>query len=321
MSDQNVKNIRLGLFVISGIAFTVVLLYMIGSSRNLFSSSFEISATFNNVNGLLPGNNVRLSGIDVGTVKRIAVTSDSSVQVFMIINKKMRKYIRRNSIASVGTDGLMGSKLVNINSLPGKSEQVNSGDTLKSLRPIESDEMLRTLNTTNLNLAQITTDMKMITHKLNSSTSIWSLIQDPMIGNQLKSTIDHIKSTAAGADKASTQINKLLSEAITGRGTLGTLISDTLMVKEIRLIMNDVKLSGQKVRNATEDLQKISDKLRRGEGTIDLIMTDSALRNDIKITIRHLRSASVKIDEDLEAVRESFLLRKYFKKSEKEKKE
>lgn len=307
--------------MVSGIAFAVLMLYMIGSSRNLFSSNFEISATFNNVNGLLPGNNVRLSGIDVGTVKRISVTSDSTVQVFMIINKKMRKFIRQNSIASVGTDGLMGSKLVNINSLPGKSELINSGDTLKSLRPIESDEMLRTLNTTNLNLARITTDMRMITHKLNSSTSIWSVVQDPMMADQLKSIINHVESAAFGAEKASEQVNMLLAEAVSGNGLIGTLISDTVMVKEIHSMIKDVRLSGKNIYTSSESVSRLMEKLNKGDGAINLIMTDSALRNDIQITLRHLRSASKKVDEDLDAVRESFLLRKYFRKTEKIKKD
>lgn len=321
MANQTAINIRLGLFVISGISFTVFMLYMIGSNRNLFSSNFEISATFNNVNGLLPGNNVRLSGIDVGTVRRITVTSDSTVQVFMIINRKMRKFIRQSSIASVGTDGLMGSKLVNINSPLGKSDLVNSGDTLKSLRPIESDEMLRTLNTTNLNLAKITTDMRMITHKLNSSTSLWNVIQDPMMGDQLKSTINHIESAASGAEKASEQVNMLLTKVGYGNGILGTIISDSVTAKEFHSMITDVRLSGKNINKAAEDARQLLEKFTKGGGTADLIMTDSALRNDIRTTLRHLKSASLKIDEDLDAVRESFLLRKYFKKSEKIKKD
>lgn len=321
MPEQTFNNIRLGIFVISGIAFAVLLLYMIGSTRNLFSSNFEISATFNNVNGLLPGNNVRLSGIDVGTVKRIAVTSDSTVQVFMIISKNMRKYIRKNSIASVGTDGLMGSKLVNINSVQGDSRQVHSGDTLNSLRPIESDEMLRTLNTTNVNLARITTDMRMITHKLNSSTSLWSLVQDPVIADQFKLTMSHIESTSENTFQASIQMKTLLHEATYGKGLVGRLVTDTMVVHDVLTTLNDLRLASQKLQRATTEFNKMSEKFSHGNGTADLIMTDTALRNDIQRTIRHIRSASTKLDEDLDAVRESFLLRKYFKRTEKVKKD
>ena len=321
MADQTVKNIRLGSFVVAGVAFTVLMLYMIGSSRNLFSSNFEISATFNNVNGLLPGNNVRLSGIDVGTVKRIVVTSDSTVQVFMIINKKMRKFIRKNSIASVGTDGLMGSKLVNINSVIGSSSYVSSGDTLKSLRPIESDEMLRTLNTTNLNLARITTDMRMITNKLNRSESLWSILQDSVVAEDLKSAIRHLESATEGTDNAAVEINQLLTEARAGKGIVGTLLSDTAVSQEFRSTLSDVRTAGRKIQLAAEGLQQMTDRFKQGKGTIDLLLVDTSFRNEISKSMQNIRSASEKLDEDMDALRESFLFRRYFKKTEKEKRE
>jgi len=318
MADQTSKNIRLGIFVITGITFTVFMLYMIGSSRNLFSSSFEISATFNNVNGLLPGNNVRLSGIDVGTVKRIQVISDSGVQVFMIIARDMRKFIRKNSIASVGTDGLMGSKLVNINSVQGHAPYITSGDTLRSLRPIESDEMLRTLNTTNLNLARITTDMRMITHKLNSSSSLWSILQDSVVAENLKSSIHNIEAATYNANLASEELNELLNKAGSGEGILGTILSDSSVANEFKEAISDVRLAGKKIQAAAGGLEELSERFKQGKGTIDLLLIDTAFRNQVNKSMRSIRSASEKLDEDMDALRESFLLRRYFKKTEKE---
>jgi len=321
MADQTIKNIRLGGFVIAGIAFTVLLLYMIGSSRNLFSSNFEISATFNNVNGLMPGNNVRLSGIDVGTVKRIVVTSDSTVHVFMIINKKMRKFIRQNSIASVGTDGLMGSKLVNINSTQGPAPFVSSGDTLKSLRPIESDEMLRTLNTTNLNLARITTDMRMITNKLNRSESLWSILQDSVVAEDLKSAIHNLKSATVKTDQAALEVNELLIQARTGKGIIGTLVSDTTLSIDLTETLSDVRSAGRRLQLAAEGIHQMSERFKQGKGTIDLLLIDTSFRNEVSESMHNIRSVSEKLDEDMDALRESFLLRRYFKKTGKDKKE
>jgi phospholipid/cholesterol/gamma-HCH transport system substrate-binding protein len=321
MADQTIKNIRLGGFVIAGIAFTVLLLYMIGSSRNLFSSNFEISATFNNVNGLMPGNNVRLSGIDVGTVKRIVVTSDSTVHVFMIINKKMRKFIRQNSIASVDTDGLMGSKLVNINSTQGPAPFVSSGDTLKSLRPIESDEMLRTLNTTNLNLARITTDMRMITNKLNRSESLWSILQDSVVAEDLKSAIHNLKSATVKTDQAALEVNELLIQARTGNGIIGTLVSDTTLSIDLTETLSDVRSAGRRLQLAAEGIHQMSERFKQGKGTIDLLLIDTSFRNEVSESMHNIRSVSEKLDEDMDALRESFLLRRYFKKTGKDKKE
>ena len=122
MRNKKVDNAKVGLLVLLGLVFLVLTLYMIGKNRNLFGSTFTIKAVLNNVNGLVPGNNVRFKGIDVGTVKSITVANDTAIYVIMTIDKNMKPYIKKNAIASVGTDGLMGNKLININSDSAPSE-------------------------------------------------------------------------------------------------------------------------------------------------------------------------------------------------------
>lgn len=308
------RHIRLGIFVTAGVSFIILMLYMIGSNRNLFSSNFEISAVFNNVNGLMPGNNVRLSGIDVGTVRRIEITSDSSVEVYMIINKKMRKFIRKNSIASIGTDGLMGSKLVNINSANGASDIVNSGDVLGSLKPIESDEMLRTLNTTNLNLARITTDMRIITHKLNSSQSLWNILQDSIISENFRSSIEYLEETSKETKQAVMKINLILHSIYNGNGLLATVIHDSILSNQLKSTVSNLNKTTEKIHRSSNSLNTLTEKYSNSSGTINLLFMDTLFKNEIKSSVNHINSATEKIDEDLDALRKSFLLRRYFKK-------
>ena len=89
MKQSNSQKFNLGLFVIISILILVVALYFVGNRQNLFGSTFRISAVFNNVSGLQLGNNVRYSGINVGTVKNIVMISDSVICVDMIIEEKM----------------------------------------------------------------------------------------------------------------------------------------------------------------------------------------------------------------------------------------
>lgn len=172
MAKNASKNIRLGAFVLAGTIFLIAALYMIGNTQNLFGNTFRISAEFYNVNGLMPGNSVRFSGIDVGTVESVRIVSDSSVLVVMVVEQDIRKYIRKNAIASIGTDGLMGNKIVNINSSPTSSEAIEEGDILETMRPIEQDEMIRTLNATNENMQVITSNLRTITDRINSKNSL-----------------------------------------------------------------------------------------------------------------------------------------------------
>ena len=149
MSKEFSRNFRLGAFVLAGTVLLVAALYFIGSKQNLFGSTFRITAKFYNVNGLQKGNNVRFAGINVGTVERVEIISDSTVNVVMLIEERVREYIKKNALASVGTEGLMGNKLVNINSSEDNSEPVKEGDILNTIKPIEMDDMARTLNVTN----------------------------------------------------------------------------------------------------------------------------------------------------------------------------
>ncbi|HEU5291411.1 MAG TPA: MCE family protein, partial [Cyclobacteriaceae bacterium] len=107
MQNKQIDNAKVGLLVMAGVIFLVLTLYMIGKNRNLLGSTFTIKAVLTNVNGLVPGNNVRFKGIDVGTVKSIDVANDTAIYVTMTIDEEMKPYLRKNAIASIGTDGLM----------------------------------------------------------------------------------------------------------------------------------------------------------------------------------------------------------------------
>ena len=139
----SMDNAKLGLFVMAGLVFLIFSLYMIGRNRSLFGSTFTITASFSNVNGLVPGNNVRYSGIDVGTVDRIQLINDTVVHVSMLLDQDVRQHIRQNAIASIGTDGLMGNKIISIKSQPGDAPIITDGGFIQSRIPVETDAMLQ----------------------------------------------------------------------------------------------------------------------------------------------------------------------------------
>jgi phospholipid/cholesterol/gamma-HCH transport system substrate-binding protein len=83
---QTSNNIKLGVFVLAGLLFLILLLYMIGRNRNLFGRNYVLKARFENVQGLIPGNNVRFAGIQAGTVKKIQILNDTMIEVTMFID-------------------------------------------------------------------------------------------------------------------------------------------------------------------------------------------------------------------------------------------
>lgn len=319
MSNTKANNIKLGFFVMSGLIVLVITLYMIGSKRSVFSKTIEISAVFHNVNGLMPGHNVRYGGIDIGTVQKIIFESDSAITVKMIIEKKMAPYIKKNAIASIGTDGLMGNKLVNINSLPAPSSPIEKGDVLLSLRPVESDEMIRTLNKTNDNLAAITSDLKGLVQRFNKNNNLITLISDSAVVENLRQSIQSINSATNNIDNFTKDINNITKDVQNGKGVLGKLIADSISENQLAILLTNLQQFSDSLNEATNNINQFSGLLVNGQGTVQALLTDTIMKNDFNETLNQLKKSSFLLEEDLKALQKNFLFRKYFRQKEKRK--
>ncbi len=317
MSTKKVDNVKLGFFVIAGALFLILSLYMIGKNRNMFGSTFTISASFYNVNGLMPGNNVRFSGIDVGTVKSVSLESDTSLRVTMLIDKKVKKFIKKNSMAAVGTDGLMGNKLINISGQPGGSPSVEEGDTILSLLPVETDEMLRTLNTTNENISAISNDLKKITQKVNNSKSLWTLLSDTVIASDIKQAAINIKIASYNAAITGKEFVAIAKGIRRGDGVAGLLITDTLLSSQLRKSLSDIQVASAQAALTATNLNNISEKIKQAKGTANALVTDSIMVEKLNQTLKNVEEGTAKFNVNMEAMRQHFLFKAYFRKQEK----
>jgi len=206
MTKQGINNVKLGAFVLGGLLFLVLLLYMIGKNRNLFGATYELKARFENVQGLVAGNNVRFSGIEAGTVKRINILNDTVIEVTMIIKKKMLSIIRKNAIVSIGTDGLVGNKVVNIVPARQLAALAEEGDVLVSKKSLDTDEMLETLSKTNNDIAVIASSLKTTVQRINNSSALWELLNDNSLPQDIKISVANIRSATG---KAGNMVNNL----------------------------------------------------------------------------------------------------------------
>ena len=308
------RNLKLGVFVILGALFLIFGLYMIGNKRNLFGSTFTITATFKNVNGLVPGNNVRFAGIDIGTVSEIIILNDTAVKVNMIVEKKSVGFIKKNSIASIGTDGLMGNKLVNINSVPEHAEVVSEGDYLQSTDLIDTEKMLRTLEVTNENIKEITNDFKDISHKINTMNTFWGLLNDSTIPTNVKKTMLELRYTSENAHLLSTDLKEIINDTRKGRGTVGALLTDTALSYNLNQALLNIKNTADLAARATADLNVLVTKVENGEGTIGKLVSDTTFIHNLNETVISIHQGAQGFNENMEALKNSFLFRGYFRK-------
>lgn len=320
MQKKTVNNIRLGLFVLIATIFLIGALYLIGNNRNLFDQTFTVRATFFKVNGLMKGNNVRFSGIDVGTVKSVKIASDSSVEVTMIIESGARKFIRKNAVASIGTDGLMGNKLVEIANTMEPAESVEDNDVITTRRPIETDQMLRTLERTNNDLSEIARDLKEIARKVNQSDALWNILGDSVMAGNVKQSIMSIELATRNASAFTRDLNNMMLDLRKGKGMINYLVYDTVAPNKLEQALRQIDSASDNASTVALDLKEITAKIKRGEGAAGALMTDSLFAKDLNETMRNVREGSAKLNENMEAMRHNFLFRGYFKKQEKEEK-
>jgi phospholipid/cholesterol/gamma-HCH transport system substrate-binding protein len=321
MANTTTRNIRLGVFVTTGILLLISALYFIGVKRNLFGSTIRISARFHNVNGLMQGNNVRFAGIDVGTVESVQIINDSQVNVVMIIERDVQQFIRKNSLAAVGTDGLMGNKLVNINAAGDGSTAVEDGDILPTLRPIETDEMIRTLNTTNENVRLISDNLKSITQRINNSQSFWSLLSDSSIAEDIRESVAGIRLASERTASITGEVEAMTRKVREGHGTLGTLLTDTALAGSLQRTVAEMDDIGRQLSTASDDIRSVTAKINRGEGAVGALIMDTTIVPELNTSIQHIREGSQDFSEMMNALRDMWPFHQYFKKMENQKEE
>ncbi|MGV1012567.1 MAG: MlaD family protein [Flavobacterium sp.] len=312
MEKSTSQKINLGIFVILGSLLFIITIYFIGNKKDMFNKTIQISAVFNNINGLQTGNNVRFSGINVGTVKQIVILNDSVIRVDMAIEKEVISHIKKDAIASIGSDGLVGNMIINI--IPGKksNEAVSFGDTILSENKTTTDEILKTINSTSANAKVITDNLVKITNQISSKEgTIGMLINDTVMSQDLKKTIYNLKLTTKITSESMATLNNIIVGLNNKDNVIGTL-KDTLVGRKIKVIIANLEKSSQQIN------QTISN-IKDGKGALNYLSNDPKLVKQIDSTMININQASSRLNENLEALKHNFLFRGYFRKLEKEK--
>ncbi len=321
MKKDTSQNIKLGIFMIMGSILLILTVYFIGSKKDLFQNTSKISSVFKDVSGLQVGNNVRLSGVKVGTVKGIKILTDTVIVVDMLIDDNTVHLIKKNSIASVSSDGLVGSMIVDIR--PGKvpsDEIVKPGDTLQSISRISTTEMLSTLRITNNNAALLTEDLLKITNAINNGEGlVGAFLKDDKLAVNIKQTFSNLEQTSKTANRSMNRLNEILDDINLKESVAGVLLNDTTSANNMRGILKSMEQSSQDIDSITSNLNQFSVDLNNSQGPLNFAINDTTFVQNLDSTIQNSEDASAKFNEIMDAVKQSFLFRGYFRKLERKK--
>lgn len=322
---NNKRPVIVGIFILFGIIIFVVTIFTLGSQKKTFVKSYTIHAVFNDVGGLIKGGNVWFSGVKIGSVKSISFFGNSQVKITMSIEKKTQPYIHKDAMAKIGSDGLIGNKIVIIYGGNPNLPQAETNDFLHVENALNTDEMLVTLQANNKNLLEITKTFISISKKIDSGKgTLATLINDPSMAVKLSSTIGNLQSTATNFKTVSITSKDVLlnlknfTANINKQGNLmNDLVKDTVIYRNIKTSMSQLENAANSISGFTANLKMASEKLHQKDNIAGVLLNDSTTAASIKISLKNIEASSQKLDDNLEALQHNFLLRGFFRKKEK----
>lgn len=323
-STKNTRAVIVGIFVIAGLLIFISGVLTLGGQRKTFSKSIEASALFNDVNGLQPGNNVWLAGVKIGIVKDIHFTPSGQVEVRMNIDSKMQPYVHKDTKAKVGTDGLIGNKIVVLYGGTVQAPLIANGDRITVEGTGGMDEMMATLQSNNKNLLAITTDFKTVSHRLAAGEgSIGKLLKDETLSQNLETTLATLKRASGNATIITENIGAYTAK-LQRKGTLANdLVTDTVVFNRLRSSVAQIGRLSQTANEVVNNLQAATASVNAGladrNTPAGALLHDEATAANLKATIKNLQTSTEKLDENMEALQHNFLLRGFFRRKAKEK--
>jgi len=269
-SIKNNRPVIVGIFVFLGLAILIITVFTLGNQKKTFVKAFAVNAVFNDVGGLQEGSNVWFSGVKVGVVKKISFYGNFQVLVTMNLEKNAASHVHKDAKAKIGSDGLIGNKIVIIYGGGAATASVTKGDFLKVEKALSTEDMLVTLQANNKNLLVITNSFKSIANKIDSGGgTIGTLLNDASLSNKLKVTVNNLRATTANFEAASLNSKKVVSDiqAFTSKlNTPGSLtnevVTDTTIFNNLKKVDKTLECLGSiyKMKRDPDSLSPLSPK-------------------------------------------------------------
>ncbi len=313
--SSNKRAVVVGIFVVVGLAFLITGILMVGSITGTFKEKMHVTSFFDEVSGLQKGHNVWFSGVKVGTVKDISLHGNSQVEVQVNIETSAQEYIRKDAKIKIGSDGLIGNKILVIYGGTAGAAKVSEGDTLTVEKTFDTEDMVDMLQENNKNILAITDDFKQISSGLAAGEgSLGKLLKDDALYDNMNATALSLRNASLKTEKLLNNLNTFTAQ-LNQEGTLiNDLMTDTVVFESIKGTLAEVQQIADTAAVFISDVKALTNNPNTSMG---VLLHDEEAGADLKQLIENLESSSVKLDENMEALQSNFLFRRYFRKKEK----
>jgi phospholipid/cholesterol/gamma-HCH transport system substrate-binding protein len=267
------SQLRVGLTVLIASITLAVLIFLMSGTTGLFTAKITLKSYFDNAGGLRNGAPVRLQGVDVGNVAGVRVVTDkprTPVEITMRVTTKYQASLRKDSVTSLSTAGVLGETYIDIDSSRAKGPVAGDGDVLATIETPDIQDVVRASQSTLQNLdALLKRTDRILAFVESGQGSIGKLIYDPTLYNQFAQTVNEFKG--------------IVDQVRSGQGSLG------------KLVANDEAYN--KAIAVVDKLNAIVDDLQQGKGSAGKFLKDPGLYNNANDTIANVK----KLTDDINA--------------------
>jgi phospholipid/cholesterol/gamma-HCH transport system substrate-binding protein len=268
------SQLRVGLTVIFASLVLALLLFLMSGTGGFFSTRITLVSFFDNAEGLREGAPVRLNGVDIGNVTAIRIVPDKDkqitpVEIVMKVGTKYRFNLRRDSLTSLDTAGVLGETYIDIDSSQAIAALAQDGDTLPTRVHPDFNEVVRSSQSTLQNMdALLKRADRILAFAESGKGSMGKLIYDPTLYDQLSKTVS--------------EFNQVVDQIAKGQGSLGQLINSNDAYKKFVATLD--KMNG------------VIDDLQAGKGTAGKFLKDPTLYNNANETIANFKQVSADLN-------------------------
>jgi len=297
METNNAKKLKVGLFIVAGFVLFIVAIFIVGGQENMFTQTFKIKSQFESVSGLKTGGSVRLNGIVVGSVDGIDIEASNKVLVSMTLEKSIQKFIKKDSKVTIGSDGLVGNKVIDITPGTPGGPEVQDGETLGSIKPVEVSDILNSLKESSDNASDLTKDLSDITNKVNMGQgTLGQLVNNDTLYRSIDTTFRSFANYSG-------QLNVVFAK----------------VTNTVDNVTTDLDLLTKQINKITTDVGEIVRKMNSSESIVGTLLTDTAFANNLKelmlnanMTTQNLETGTFSFAQNMEALKHNFLFKGYF---------
>ena len=296
---QLALQMRIGVFVLVSLGVLIVLIYLLGAQARYFERKYELAAEFTEVGGLTQGATVRLAGVQIGRVTRVSLpeTPGAKVRVSLTIARRFADRIRKDSIARIETQGLLGDKIVEISLGTLAGSPLKPGESIASRDPVEVSRLAGEGVEILRNVAALSGTLRTTVETFNETKALDDLSAVLRSARRLTEQVEkgsgwlHVliyeePEALKRLNRMLTSTEQLLAETGRGQSAVGVLLSA------------ESGRAARQLLGAMEALGRMADRGKADEGLIAALLFDpqyKGVAQDLQVLARNFRVVSERL--------------------------